>query len=49
MLSSLRKWNQVLMLTMLYDITILEPSMSFHHDHMTVIVSCDLCDPSCDF
>ena len=28
---------------MLYDITILEPSMFFHYDHMTVIVSCD-CD-----
>ena len=28
---------------MLYDVTILEPSISFHYDHMTVIVSYD-CD-----
>ena len=29
------------MLNILYNITILEPSMFFHYDHITVIVSCD--------
>jgi len=33
---------------MLYDIIVLEPSTFFHNDHMTVIMSYDLCDPSCD-
>ena len=35
------------MLNMLYDITVLEPSMSFHYDHVTMIVSCD-CDITLD-
>ena len=30
---------------MLYDIIVLEPSTFFHNDHMTVIMSYDLCDP----
>jgi len=31
------------MLNILYDIIILKSSISFYHDHITVIVSCD-CD-----
>ena len=26
---------------MLYNIIVLEPSMSFHYDHITVTVTCD--------
>ena len=36
------------MLNMLYNIIILEPSIFFHCDHMTVTVSCDTCNLSCD-
>jgi len=34
---------------MLCDIIILEPSTSFYCDHITVTVSCNICDPSCDY
>ena len=33
---------------MLYDVTVLEPSIFFHQDHVTVVVLCDMCNPSCD-
>jgi len=33
---------------MLYNIIILELSTSFYYDPVTVIVLCDMCDPSCD-
>ena len=35
------------MLNILYNITILESSISFYYDHMTVIVLCD-CDVTLD-
>ena len=36
------------MLNMLDNIIVLESSMFLHHDHMPMIVSCDMCDISCD-
>ena len=36
------------MLNMLYNITVLEPFTFFYYDYMTVTVSCDMCDTSCD-
>ena len=36
------------MLNMLNNVIILESSMFFHYDHVTMTVSCDICDLSCD-
>ena len=36
------------MLNILDNIIVLESSMSFYHDYMPMIVTCDMCDMSCD-
>ena len=36
------------MLNILDNIIVLKSSMSFYHDYMPMIVSCDMCDMSCD-
>ena len=36
------------MLNMLDNIIVLESSMFFYYDYMPMIVSCDMCDMSCD-
>jgi len=36
------------MLNILDDVIILESFMSFHYDHVTMTVTCDMCDTLCD-